>query len=76
MVWYMQNHDNKPDDDEDVDDAGSLALVSVAGSGTTSPNRLTSSSLCSVTRSTVTPPMLTGRIRATGVSSPVRPTCK
>ena len=37
--------------------------------------RCTSSSLCSVARATVEPATTTGSSSATGVSTPVRPTC-
>ena len=70
------NDEDNDDDDDDDDDGVILSLVSLATSGTTSPSLFTSSSLCRVTRSTITPPMLTGRSNATGVSRPVRPTCK
>jgi hypothetical protein len=48
-------------------------------SSTVSPSRTSSrsisSALCSVAFLTTTPPTVTGRSRATGVSEPVRPTC-
>ena len=68
--------DGNDDDNDDDEDNVVLFLVPLATSGTTSPSLFTSSSLCRVTRSTITPPMLTGRSNATGVSRPVRPTCK
>ncbi len=47
---------------------------------TVSPTRMSlraiSSALCSVAFSTTTPPTVTGVSRATGVTAPVRPTCR